>query len=99
MLAHAGRLKAGVDADAPLRGKSLAMVFTKNSTRTPVAFEAGMYQLGGYALLLSAADTQIGRSEPLDDTARVLGRYMDGIMIRTFDPEDIRSTWIQNLSG
>ena len=75
------------------------MVFAKNSTRTRVAFGAGMYQLGGYALLLSAVDTQIGRSEPLADTARVLGRCVDGIMIRTFDPEDIRSTWIQHLSG
>ena len=89
LLAHAGRLKAGEDAGAPLRGKSLAMVFAKNSTRTRVAFEAGMYQLGGHALFLSAADTQIGRSEPLADTARVLGRYVDGIMIRTFDQDEV----------
>ena len=89
LLAHARRLKAGEGAPGPLRGKSLAMIFTKNSTRTRVAFEAGMYQLGGHALFLSAADTQIGRDEPLADTARVLGRYVDGIMVRTFAQADV----------
>lgn len=89
LLEHARRLKAGEGAGAPLRGKSLAMVFRKNSTRTRVAFEVGMVQLGGQALFLSAVDTQIGRDEPLADTARVLGRYVDGIMIRTFDQEEV----------
>ena len=89
LLEHARRLKAGEAAGAPLRGKSLAMVFRKNSTRTRVAFEVGMVQLGGQALFLSAVDTQIGRDEPIADTARVLGRYVDGIMIRTFDQGEV----------
>ena len=89
LLERARRLKAGEGARAPLRGKSLAMVFRKNSTRTRVAFEVGMSQLGGQALFLSAVDTQIGRDEPIADTARVLGRYVDGIMIRTFDQEEV----------
>ena len=89
LLRRAERLKAGEGAPSPLRGKSLAMIFRKNSTRTRVAFEVGMYQLGGQALFLSATDTQIGREEPLADTARVLGRHVDGIMIRTFDQEEV----------
>ncbi len=68
----------------PLEGKSLAMVFQKASTRTRVSFEVGMSRLGGHALFLSPVDTQIGRGEPIRDTARVLSRYADGIMIRTF---------------
>ena len=68
----------------PLTGKSLAMVFQKASTRTRVSFEVGMTRLGGHALFLSPADTQIGRGEPVRDTARVLSRYADGIIIRTF---------------
>ena len=67
-----------------LRGKTLAMIFEKNSTRTSVSFEVGMYQLGGHALFLSGKESQIGRGEPVEDTARVLARYCDGIMIRTF---------------
>lgn len=67
-----------------LRGKTLGMIFQKSSTRTRVSFEVGMWQLGGQALFLSANDLQIGRGEPVKDTARVLSRYLDGIMIRTF---------------
>ena len=72
-----------------LKGKTLAMVFEKNSTRTRVSFETGMYQLGGHALFLPGKDSQIGRGEPIEDTARVLSRYCDGIMIRTFSQEGV----------
>ena len=74
---------------AHLKGKTLAMIFEKNSTRTRVSFETGMYQLGGHALFLSGKESQIGRGEPIEDTARVLSRYCDGIMIRTFSHEGI----------
>ena len=72
-----------------LEGKTLAMIFEKNSTRTRVSFETGMYQLGGHALFLSGKESQIGRGEPIEDTARVLSRYCDGIMIRTFSQEGL----------
>lgn len=72
-----------------LKGKTLAMIFQKASTRTRVSFEVGMYQLGGHALCLNASDLQMGRGEPICDTARVLSRYVDGIMIRTFDQQDV----------
>jgi len=72
-----------------LKGKTLAMIFSKNSTRTRVSFEVGMFQLGGHALFLSNSASQIGRGEPVQDTARVLSRYCDGIMIRTFDQEEV----------
>ncbi len=72
-----------------LAGKTLAMIFEKNSTRTRVSFETGMFQLGGHALFLSGKESQIGRGEPIQDTARVLSRYCDGIMIRTFDQEEV----------
>lgn len=72
-----------------LEGKTLGMIFQKSSTRTRVSFETGMYQLGGYALFLSAKDMQIGRGEPIQDTARVLSRYLDGIMIRTFEQKEV----------
>lgn len=73
-----------------LKGKTLGMIFEKSSTRTRVSFEVGMYQLGGAALFLSNRDLQIGRGEPIRDTARVLSRYLDGIMIRTFEPEKVQ---------
>ena len=73
----------------PLEGKTLAMVFEKPSTRTRVSFEAGMYQLGGHALFLNPQDTQLGRGEAIADTTRVLSRYVDGIMIRTFAQERV----------
>lgn len=72
-----------------LEGKTLGLIFQKSSTRTRVSFETGMYQLGGYALFLSSRDLQIGRGEPIQDTARVLSRYLDGIMIRTFEQEEV----------
>jgi len=74
-----------------LEGKTMAMIFRKNSTRTRVSFEIGMFQLGGHALFLSEAASQIGRGEPTEDTARVLGRYCDGIMIRTFDQSEVEA--------
>jgi len=72
-----------------LAGKTLAMIFQKSSTRTRVSFETGMYQLGGHALFLNANDLQMGRGEPIEDTARVLSRYVDGIMIRTFAQKEV----------
>lgn len=72
-----------------LEGKTLGMIFQKSSTRTRVSFETGMYQLGGYPLFLSSNDLQIGRGEPVQDTARVLSRYLDGIMIRTFEQKEV----------
>lgn len=74
-----------------LEGKTLALIFEKNSTRTRVSFETGMFQLGGHALFLSGKDSQIGRGEPIEDTARVLSRYCDGIMIRTFGQEEVET--------
>lgn len=81
-------LKEGIPHPV-LQGKTLGMIFTKPSTRTRVSFEVGMYQLGGYALFLSAQDIQLRRGESLPDTARTLERYLDGIMIRTFAQEDV----------
>lgn len=74
-----------------LKGMTLGMIFQKSSTRTRVSFETGMYQLGGQALFLSSRDLQIGRGEPVQDTARVLSRYLNGIMIRTFEQSEVEN--------
>jgi len=84
LLDLAERMRKGEYSAKPLAGKSLAMIFMKSSTRTRVSFEVGTWQLGGHALFLSPRDVQLGRGEPIADTARVLSRYVDGIMIRTF---------------
>lgn len=88
----ADQLKYDVKHNIPhplLQGKTLGMIFQKASTRTRVSFETGMYQLGGYPLFLSSHDLQIGRGEPVQDTARVLSRYLSGIMIRTFEQKEV----------
>ncbi|HKV72398.1 MAG TPA: ornithine carbamoyltransferase [Gemmatimonadales bacterium] len=85
----ASRMKSGQYRETPLAGQTLAMIFAKSSTRTRVSFEVGAYQLGGQALFLSSRDIQIGRGEPIPDTARVLSRYVNGIMIRTFDHGEV----------
>lgn len=90
----ADRLKAELKqgkSHPHLAGKTLAMIFEKNSTRTRVSFETGMFQLGGHALFLSGKDSQIGRGEPIEDTARVLSRYVDGIMIRTYGQAEVEA--------
>ncbi len=86
-LAH--RLKSGEVGGMPLAGKSLAMIFRKSSTRTRVSFEVGMTQLGGHALFLSSSASQMGRGESVYDTTMVLNRYVDGIMIRTYDHAEV----------
>jgi ornithine carbamoyltransferase len=85
----AERMRTGQYTKKPLAGKTVAMIFMKASTRTRVSFEVGTYQLGGHALFLSPRDVQLGRGEPIADTARVLSRYVDGIMIRTFAHPDV----------
>ena len=99
----AARMKRGAYRETPLAGKTLAMIFAKSSTRTRVSFEVGTYQLGGQALFLPARDIQLGRGEPVADTARVLSRYVDGIMIRTFDHAEVeelaRSATVPVING
>ncbi|MGD2170484.1 MAG: ornithine carbamoyltransferase [Gammaproteobacteria bacterium] len=94
LIAHAidvkQKLKQGV-SHTPLAGKLLAMIFEKSSTRTRVSFEAGMYQLGGHAMFLSPRDSQLGRGEPIEDSARVISSMVDGIMIRTFGHDRIQT--------
>jgi ornithine carbamoyltransferase len=85
----ADRMRQGEYRDRPMAGRTLAMIFMKASTRTRVSFEVGAFQLGGQASFLSPRDVQLGRGEPIADTARVLSRYVDGIMIRTFAHQDV----------
>lgn len=89
LFALAESMRGGRYDKRPLAGRSMAMIFMKSSTRTRVSFEVGTYQLGGAAFFLSPRDVQIGRGEPIGDTARVLSRYVDGIMIRTFAHADV----------
>jgi ornithine carbamoyltransferase len=91
LLALAENMRAGRYPAKPLKGQTLAMIFMKSSTRTRVSFEVGCYQLGGHALFLSPRDAQLGRGEPVEDTARVLSRYVQGIMIRTFAHDDVEA--------
>src|SRR5262252_5420544 len=84
LLDLAARMKGGRYGSSPLKGKTLAMIFAKSSTRTRVSFEVGAHQLGGQAIFLSSRDIQLGRGEPAQDTARVLSRYVHGIMVRTY---------------
>ena len=83
------KIKAGEAEDKPLKGKTLAMIFQKSSTRTRVSFDVGMYQLGGRGIFLSSNDLQMGRGEPISDTAKVLSRFVDGIMIRAIEHRDV----------
>ena len=83
------KIKVGETEEKPLAGKTLAMIFQKSSTRTRVSFDVGMYQLGGRGIFLSSSDLQMGRGEPISDTARVLSRFVDGIMIRAIEHDDV----------
>lgn len=101
--ARAGKPKGAVDADAPLAGRVLALVFEKNSTRTRVSFDIAMRQLGGTVLILDSGSSQLGRGETIADTARVLSRMVDGIMLRTDDHAKIeemaRHTSVPVING
>ena len=83
------KIKSGEIEEQPLEGKTLAMIFQKSSTRTRISFDVGMYQLGGRAIFLSSSDLQMGRGEPIYDTAKVLSRFVDGIMIRAVEHSDV----------
>lgn len=85
----AEKIKHGKVEDKPLNGKTLAMIFQKSSTRTRISFDVGMYQLGGRGIFLSSQDLQMGRGEPISDTAKVLSRFVDGIMIRAIEHSDV----------
>ena len=89
LLSLAHSMKTGTYSAKPLAGRTLGMIFEKSSTRTRVSFEVGTFQLGGHALFLSSRDIQLGRGEPIRDTARVLSRYVDGVMIRTFGHDTV----------
>lgn len=91
LFALAESMRTGTYTRKPLAGQTLAMIFMKASTRTRVSFEVGTYQLGGHALFLSPRDVQLGRGEPISDTAKVLSRYVNGIMIRTFAHADVEA--------
>jgi ornithine carbamoyltransferase len=91
LFALADSMRTGTYTKKPLTGQTLAMIFMKASTRTRVSFEVGTYQLGGHALFLSPRDVQLGRGEPISDTAKVLSRYVNGIMIRTFAHADVEA--------
>src|SRR5574340_625396 len=86
----AARLKGGAPAARPLAGKTLAMIFDRPSTRTRVSFDVGMRELGGESIMLTGAEMQLGRGETIADTARVLSRYVDAIVIRILNPDDMR---------
>ena len=89
ILELAEKIKHGEVEDKPLNGKTLAMIFQKSSTRTRISFDVGMYQLGGRGIFLSSQDLQMGRGEPISDTAKVLSRFVDGIMIRAIEHSDV----------
>ena len=89
ILEEARAFKSGEAVNKPLKGKTLAMVFEKASTRTRISFEVAMFQLGGFGLYLSASDLQLGRGEIIEDTAKAMSRYVDGVMIRAKKHEDV----------